>query len=46
VTSARRLEQSMREDLAFGYWAGSVTPDFWALHEFRERQKTNNDTHF
>jgi hypothetical protein len=33
-------------DLAFGSLAGSATPDFWALHEFRGRQKTNNDTHF
>jgi hypothetical protein len=33
-------------DLAFGSLAGSATPDVWALHEFRGRQKTNNDTHF
>jgi hypothetical protein len=39
------LEQGIRDDLAFGYLAGSATPDFWALHEFCERQKTNFDTH-
>jgi transposase len=47
VTSgARRLQQCIREDLAFGYLAGSATPNFWALHEFRGRQKTDDDTHF
>jgi transposase len=37
VTSARRLEQRLREDLGFRYLAGSATPDFWALNEFRKR---------
>jgi transposase len=37
VTSARRLEQRIREDLAFRYLAGSATPDFWAWNEFRKR---------
>jgi transposase len=37
VTSVRRLEQRIREDLAFRYLAGSATPDFWALNEFRKR---------
>lgn len=37
VTSARRLEQRIREDLGFRYLAGSATPDFWALNEFRKR---------
>src|ERR1700691_1530200 len=37
VTSARRLEQRIREDLAFRYLAGGATPDFWALNEFRKR---------
>lgn len=37
VTSARRLEQRIREDLGFRYLAGSATPDFWAWNEFRKR---------
>jgi transposase len=37
VTSARRLEQRIREDLAFRYLAGGAQPDFWALNEFRKR---------
>ena len=37
VTSARRLEQRVREDLAFRYLAGGAPPDFWALNEFRKR---------
>lgn len=35
LTSARRLEQRVREDLAFRYLAGGAEPDFWALNEFR-----------
>ena len=35
LTSARRLEQRIREDLAFRYLAGGAQPDFWALNEFR-----------
>jgi len=38
VTSARRLEQRVREDLAFRYLAGGAQPDYWALNEFRRRQ--------
>src|SRR5437016_13855001 len=38
VTSSRRLEQRIREDLAFRYLAGGGQPDFWALNEFRKRQ--------
>jgi transposase/IS5 family transposase len=38
VTSSRRLEQRVREDLAFRYLAGGAQPDFWALNEFRKRQ--------
>src|SRR5579864_7281923 len=34
VTSSRRLEQRIREDLAFRYLAGGAQPDFWALNEF------------
>src|ERR1700730_994210 len=37
VTSSRRLEQRVREDLAFRYLAGGAQPDFWALNEFRKR---------
>jgi transposase len=37
VTSSRRLEQRIREDLAFRYLAGGAAPDFWALNEFRKR---------
>ncbi|HYN15253.1 MAG TPA: transposase [Terriglobales bacterium] len=35
VTSGRRLEQRIREDLAFRYLAGGATPDNWALSAFR-----------
>jgi Transposase domain (DUF772) len=35
VTSSRRLEQRIRGDLAFGYWAGGATPDHWTLNAFR-----------
>jgi len=37
VTSARRLAQRIREDLAFRYLAGGSTPDNWALSAFRRR---------
>lgn len=37
ITSARRLEQRIREDLAFRYLAGGDTPDNWALSAFRRR---------
>jgi len=37
LTSARRLEQRIREDLAFRYLAGGQTPDNWALSAFRRR---------
>jgi transposase len=39
VTSSRRLEQRIREDMAFRYLAGGARPDFWALNEFRKRHK-------
>jgi transposase len=39
VTSSRRLEQRVREDLAFRYLAGGAQPDFWALNEFRKRHR-------
>src|SRR3990172_7083125 len=37
VTSSRRLEQRVREDLAFRYLAGGASPDHWTLNEFRRR---------
>jgi transposase len=37
VTSSRRLEQRIREDLAFRYLAGSARPDHWTLNAFRSR---------
>ena len=39
VTSARRLEQRIQEDLAFRYLAGGARPDNWALSAFRRRHK-------
>jgi transposase len=38
VTSSRRLEQRIREDLGFRYLAAGAQPDYWALNEFRKRQ--------
>jgi len=38
MTSSRRLEQRIREDLAFRYLAGGAQPDFGALNGFRKRQ--------
>lgn len=37
LTSARRLEQRVREDLALRYLAGGAQPDHWALSAFRRR---------
>ena len=37
VTSSRRLEQRLREDLAFRYLAAGATPDHWTLNDFRRR---------
>lgn len=39
VTSSRRLEQRVREDLAFRYLAGGGEPDFWTLNAFRRRHR-------
>jgi transposase len=39
VTSSRRLEQRVREDLAFRYLAGGAQPDHWTLNEFRRRHR-------
>ena len=37
VTSSRRLEQRVREDLAFRYLAAGAAPDHWTLNAFRRR---------
>jgi len=37
VTSSRRLEQRLREDLGFRLLAGNLKPDHWTLNEFRRR---------
>ena len=37
LTSSRRLEQRVREDLGFRYLAGGLRPDHWTLNEFRRR---------
>jgi transposase/IS5 family transposase len=37
LTSARRLEQRIREDLALRYLAAGAQPDHWALSAFRRR---------
>ncbi|HWA29376.1 MAG TPA: IS1182 family transposase [Lacunisphaera sp.] len=37
VTSSRRLEQRIREDLGFRLLAGNLKPDHWTLNEFRRR---------
>jgi transposase len=39
VTSSRRLEQRIREDLGFRYLAGGATPDHWTLNDFRARHR-------
>lgn len=37
LTSTRKLEQRIREDLAFRFLAGGAAPDHWTLNEFRQR---------
>lgn len=37
MTSARKLEQRIREDLGLRYLAGGAKPDNWALSAFRRR---------
>jgi len=37
LTSSRRVEQRLVEDLAFRYLAGNAHPDFWTLNDFRRR---------
>jgi transposase len=44
LTSARRLEQRLREDLGFRFLAAQFKPDFWTLNQFRRRHpKALND---
>lgn len=44
ITSARRLEQRIREDLPLRYLTGGAQPDFWTLNAFRRRHpKALND---
>ena len=37
LTSSRRLEQRIQEDLGFRFLAGNLRPDHWTLNEFRKR---------
>ncbi len=37
ITASRRLEQRIKEDLAFRYLAAGAAPDFWTLNDFRRR---------
>lgn len=37
ITSSRRLEQRLREDLGFRFLAGNLQPDHWTLNHFRKR---------
>ena len=39
LTSSRRLERRIREDLGFRFLAGSLQPDHWTLNEFRRKHK-------
>jgi transposase len=44
VTSSRRIEQRLHEDLGFRLLAGNLKPDHWTLNEFRKRHpKALND---
>jgi transposase len=40
ITSSRRLEERIQEDLALRYLAGGARPDYWALNDFRRRHKS------
>ena len=39
LTSSRRLQVRIREDIGFRFLAGNLTPDFWVLNEFRKRHR-------
>jgi len=44
VTSSRRIEQRVHEDLGFRLLAGHLKPDHWTLNEFRKQHpKALND---
>ncbi|MCX6594536.1 MAG: IS1182 family transposase [Acidobacteria bacterium] len=44
ITSSRRIEQRLHEDLGFRYLAGGWKPDHWTLNQFRQRHpKKLND---
>lgn len=44
VTSSRKIEQRIHEDLGFRLLAGNLKPDHWTLNEFRKRHpKALND---
>jgi transposase len=44
VTSSRRIEQRIHEDLGFRFLAGGWKPDHWTLNQFRRRHpKALND---
>jgi transposase len=44
VTSSRRVEQRIHEDLGFRLLAGNLKPDHWTLNQFRKRHpKALND---
>jgi len=44
VTSSRRIEQRIQEDLGFRLLAGNLKPDHWTLNQFRKRHpKSLND---
>lgn len=37
ISSSRRIEQRIREDLGFRFLAGNHKPDYWTLNSFRRR---------
>ena len=44
LTSSRKIERRICEDLGFRFLAGGFKPDFWTLNEFRKRHpKAIND---
>ena len=46
VTSSRRIEQKIREDLGYRLLAGDLKPDHWTVNEFRDRKSTRlNSSH-
>ncbi len=40
LTSSRRIEQRLHEDLGFRFLAGGHKPDHWTLNEFRKKHPT------